>query len=446
MDRITIIQSLLLSNYWYLCPEDQKDTWYWLGVCLSLSTSIGLNDNNQHLKLAPPVRRLWRRIWWVCVLRDRVLAITTRKQLRIREEDISVPLVTIDDCETGPIGTNIAARLGSTLLCDPTTRTALARLFIEKVRLSLYAARVMVQTYTMTSHAVVTSDTVMLYSPRRDLHALSEAVKIHHDLEQWQCSLHSDCVFSPNLSENIADTRVLYVQRAALRIFSLVVSGTLYIPYLRTKIDSPSLDPFLEITVRPYLARMGSEAAGMADILLQHDLVRYLPPLSITYFLPASVRLIAELKHSSHESRGSLEYQLRQCNRILLQLRETWHIADSACAIVEGLISKSGAMRVSDSTAAVFLEQDPPIHQRQPSNLDEQAVMTDIVSTTEELFSHQNGSAGNMVESFPFSTNVFDDVLWSELEPWFWSPTGNPQWMDFEVPGYDTSAFGNSHY
>ena len=293
---------------------------------------------------------------------------------------------------------------------------------------------------------MVTTDTVMLYSPRRDSHALSEAVKIHHDLEQWQSSLHGDCVFAPNLPENTADARVLYVQRAALRIFSLVVSGTLYIPYLRTKINSQSLNPFLENTIRPYLASMGSEAAGMAEILLQHDLVRYLPPLAITYFLPASVRLIAELKRSSHETRGSLEYQLRQCNRVLLQLREIWHIADSACEIVEGLISKSRAMRVSDSTAAIFLDQDQPRSQRQPSDPDDRAVVPDVVSTREEEpFSQQNGSTGNVVENFSLSSNVFDDVLWSELEPWFWSPTGNPQWMDFEVAGYDAPAFGQPY-
>ena len=379
----------------------------------------------------------------MCVLRDRVLAITTRKQLRIREEDISVPLVTLDDCETQPINSSVAARLGSTLLCDGSTRITLARLFIEKVKLSLYAARVVTQTYTMTGHAMVTTDTVMLSSPRRGLHALTEAVKIHHDLEQWQSGLHCDCVFAPSLSENIADTRVLYVQRAALRMFSLVVSATLYIPYLRTKINSPALNPFLENTVRPYLESMGSEAAGMAEILLQHDLVRYLPPLSITYFLPATVKLIAELKRSSHESRGSLEYHYRQCYRALLQLRETWHIADSACAIVEGLLSKSGAMSVSDSTAAVFLDQDQPRNQRQPSDPDDQAMVPDIVSASGEgPSSRQIASASNAVE---LSTNVLDDVLWSELEPWFWSPTGNPQWMDFEVAGYDTSAFGNPY-
>ena len=293
---------------------------------------------------------------------------------------------------------------------------------------------------------MVRNDTVMLYSPRRDSPALSEAVRIHHDLEQWQSGLHSDCFFAPNLADDIAETRVLDVHRAALRILSQVVFATLYIPYLQMKITSPSITPFLENTVRPYLASMGSEASAMAELVLQHNLVEYLPPLSITYFLPASVRLIAELKHSSHGSRGSLEYQLRQCNKVLLQLRETWHIADSACAIVEGLISKSGAMRVSDSTAAVFLEQDQPANQRQPAEPDEQAVMTDIVSTAEELFSHRNGGAGDMVESFPFSTNVFDDVLWSELEPWFWSPTGNPQWMDFEVSGYNTAAFDNPHH
>lgn len=39
-DRIPLMQSLLLGNYWYVSENDQKDPWHWLGVCISLATSV----------------------------------------------------------------------------------------------------------------------------------------------------------------------------------------------------------------------------------------------------------------------------------------------------------------------------------------------------------------------------------------------------------------------
>lgn len=386
----------------------------------------------------------------MCVLRDRTLATTTRKPLRIGEDDINIPLLTLDDFETEPISSCIGAQLGSTLLCNSETRTTLARLCIEKVKLSLYAARVMTQTYTVIGHATVTTDTVMLSWPKRDSHALSEAVKLHHDLEQWQSSLPKDCVFSANLSENVADVRVLHVHRAVLHMFSLITAGVLYYPYLRTRTDSPSLNLFLENTVRPHLEKIGSVASDMAELMLRQDLVRYLPPLAVTFFLPPLVRLIGEIKCSRHGFRDKLEYQFRQCNRAILQLRETWPIADSACVIVEGLLSRAQTAQVPSAISAVFLDQDRP--QDQASTLDtntQSVIPDDLVSTieTETTLPRQDtiSSSGVAVgEGISFPTNVFDEIVWSDLEPWFdqnYSPTGDLLWMDLALMDYGSLDF-----
>lgn len=33
-DRVDLVSSLLLLTYWYETPEDQKDTWHWMGTSL----------------------------------------------------------------------------------------------------------------------------------------------------------------------------------------------------------------------------------------------------------------------------------------------------------------------------------------------------------------------------------------------------------------------------
>lgn len=449
-NRITIIQSLLLLNYWYLCPEDQKDPWHWMGVCLSLGTSIGLNDYGHHLKLPTPARRLWRRLWWMCVLRDRVLATTTRKPLRIREDDINIPFLTLDDFETEPIISRIGALLGSTLLCSSDARITLARLCIEKVKLSLYAARIMTQTYTVVGHKTITTDTVMLSWPRRDSHALSEAVKIHHDLEKWRSSLPEDCVFSADLSANVADARVLHVHRATLHMFWLITAGVLYYPYVRTRTSIPSLNHFLHNNVQTHVQKIGSVASGMAELMLKQDLVRYLPPLAVTFFLPPLVRLIGEIKSSRHGFRDRLESEFRQCNRAILRLRETWPIADSACLIIEGLFSRTQMPEASSATSAVFLDQDQPQDQNSTMDaIDQSVIPDDPVSNieTEITLPRQDtisGSGGMVGEGISFPTNVFEEIVWSDIEPWFdhnYSPTGDLLWVDLALMDYGDSNF-----
>lgn len=36
-DRLALLQALMLMTYWYENPDDEKETWYWLGIALSLA-------------------------------------------------------------------------------------------------------------------------------------------------------------------------------------------------------------------------------------------------------------------------------------------------------------------------------------------------------------------------------------------------------------------------
>ncbi|CAK7235167.1 hypothetical protein SBRCBS47491_009199 [Sporothrix bragantina] len=39
-DRLPLLQAVLLMTYWYDCPENDKDTWYWMGIALGLAQPI----------------------------------------------------------------------------------------------------------------------------------------------------------------------------------------------------------------------------------------------------------------------------------------------------------------------------------------------------------------------------------------------------------------------
>lgn len=79
--------------------NDQKDSWHWLGVSVSLAYSIGMHRDPANRYLSVRYRRMCKRIWWSIYICDRLLALGLRQPMRIRDCDFDVPMVTTDDFE-----------------------------------------------------------------------------------------------------------------------------------------------------------------------------------------------------------------------------------------------------------------------------------------------------------------------------------------------------------
>ncbi|PBP21124.1 fungal specific transcription factor domain-containing protein [Diplocarpon rosae] len=107
VDRISLIQSLLLMTYWYESPDDPKDTWHWMGVAISLGHTIGLHRDPDGSSLQPAKQKLWKRIWFSCLMRDRLVALGMRRPTRIKETDYNVPMLEESDFETDALPAHI---------------------------------------------------------------------------------------------------------------------------------------------------------------------------------------------------------------------------------------------------------------------------------------------------------------------------------------------------
>ena len=78
-------------------PTVAKDSWYWLGISLSLSQAVGFHlDTPGYCKRN---KRLSRRIWWNIFIQDRKLSLGMKYPCRIRDGDYEVPMLTLDDFE-----------------------------------------------------------------------------------------------------------------------------------------------------------------------------------------------------------------------------------------------------------------------------------------------------------------------------------------------------------
>lgn len=92
-----MIQALLLMTFSKQPVSDGKDWWHWLGLAISLSYRTGLNRDSLLTNMSTHKRRLCRRIWWSCFVRDRTLALKERQLARIRLEDCDVPMLCMED-------------------------------------------------------------------------------------------------------------------------------------------------------------------------------------------------------------------------------------------------------------------------------------------------------------------------------------------------------------
>ena len=102
-DKIVLIQSALLIGFWFVDAEDVKQSWYWTGIAISISQTIGLHRDpdakRRNSALSDRQRRSWRNIWWSCAARDSWLAFGMGRPVRINAQDCDCPMPTVQDAK-----------------------------------------------------------------------------------------------------------------------------------------------------------------------------------------------------------------------------------------------------------------------------------------------------------------------------------------------------------
>ncbi|KAL6363042.1 hypothetical protein LRP88_02443 [Fusarium phalaenopsidis] len=96
-DRSNIASALSLMGFWWNGPDDQKDSWYWLGCATTFAQSINMHRSMARSEFSQETRSLWRRIWWSIYSRDRHTAACLGRPCRIRDEDCDIEPLTEDD-------------------------------------------------------------------------------------------------------------------------------------------------------------------------------------------------------------------------------------------------------------------------------------------------------------------------------------------------------------
>lgn len=364
---MSLVQALLLLTYYYETPDDQKDTWHWMGVATSVAHTIGLHRNPDNTNLDSKRVKLWKRIWWSTYMRDRLIALGMRRPTRIKSEDFDVPMLTLSDFEIAAVPESITCIPADCRVArDVGMQRQLAIMCIEKARLCLCISHVLSKQYCVlnNNHGLQNDRTTMMLLPKKLDPATSEVKVCDEELQKWVYELPDEAKYTDKPSGEAS----LDLNRSLLHMVFFTTLSALHRPQVlpnsqggpasaptKTNVESDVLD-----VSRRNVRRAASAITSIAQRLDAAGLVKYLPTTGVTVLLPAIIIHLLDIKAPEEETRRSSLRGFCQCMAVMGKLRDLYAAADYSVAFLEAAIRKAGIH------VAPVAPQSAPTHKHSP--------------------------------------------------------------------------------
>jgi hypothetical protein len=289
--------------------------------------------------------RLWRRLWWTCVSRDRLTSITTRKPMQISDEAINLPVLKFKDFDTLPYTTNIPLLRESTLVTDCVAKVMLADMFMSKIDILLVIGRIIRHLYFLQGFAGSTADWAMFYVPRRKRNLDSDCIcRLQDELHNWSNKLNTYCQMDyhdDDLEENIV--KMKRTHRAVLKMLQAMAQEALHRPQIFSMPQSPAVSN-TDTPVYKSWASARQAASDISNILQtfrEEDMLKYLPPLSVGCAVASAVWFLVEIRLEKKSPADLPSHQFHECFRSLQKLQDVWPIAKGACSMLNQMVANN---------------------------------------------------------------------------------------------------------
>lgn len=417
-DRVAIVQALLLMTYWYETPDDQKDTWHWMGVAISLAHTIGLHRNPLQSTMDVRKQKLWKRIWWSCFMRDRLVALGMRRPTRIKDEDYDVPMLTMDDFEIMPLAAdNSTISTECRMIREVSMQRDLAFLCIAKAKLCLCISHVLSAQYSVlvrdqgmaVGQEGSTRSSVMLFPKKLDQ---TDEVKIcDSELADWIQSLPAPCLYKAPTTEEIENGgSTVIVQRALLHMCYYATLSALHRPQVLPSAETASLQKCRELqdVSRRKVREASREITRMSQCIHKLNLTGYLPTTGVTVLLPAIIIHLLDIKSFSDSTREEALQGFCQCMQVLEKLRDNYAAADFATQFLEAAIRKADIDVNSHQKSTA--KADSVFKVPQPKHMVQSVSHLVDVGRTARLTPPPDSSNNNAAFSIPAQTHAADSI------------------------------------
>ncbi|KAK5203331.1 hypothetical protein LTR41_010974 [Exophiala xenobiotica] len=386
--NVVLVQCLLLLSLWSERPDGNKEAWYWAGIAICVAQTNGLHRNPDDLQVSPTVKRLRKRVFWCCFLRDRLMSLAIGRPMRIRDDEFDVPPLTLQDFETeiafhqpNVLQDGQRARDGH-IPWDGTTAEQLAEIVMAKIKLCTTVGTIISTQYSMlekstrfSKGAAGSFSSVMLFpSPSRPSRMTNddedgslqrfeaELAAWHHalprPLQLPQLQTYSGAARKGHLVVSIGQA-LKEDQQSEPRQCMLLQCALLHMLYHGA----------VSILHRPWSNLAPSRAKISAAAIEMANIFTFLNAQGLTSFLPTNVIpmlmasitsnavLIQSTVHKVGTGGDSMEQNLRDVERardhvsellVSLTYRKVYISSDSVWAFVEAFLARLG-LRIIDS-------------------------------------------------------------------------------------------------
>jgi hypothetical protein len=369
-DRLVLVQALLLMTYWYETPDDQKDTWHWMGVAISLAHTIGLHRNPVTGNAPVEKHKLWKRIWWSCFMRDRLIALGMRRPTRIKDEDFDVPMLEPGDFEIQVLSEdNQVLPASCTMIRDVTMQRELAQMCIQKAKLCVCISHVLKAQYSVFNresnpsdtvgnspeNSVPNSETTMMLYPNKAVDNTASVISVDKELDSWLEGLPVECRRQVVLPAEIQNGRsTVATQRCLLHMVYHTTVSALHRPrYFHN--NSSTTQQAVE-TSRNRVLEAAKATTDIATEMHHMGLDRYLPTTGVTVMIPAMIIHLLKLRSPILEDRMKARENYTKCMKVMNRLQEVYAAADFATGFLEAALYKSAGGATVPPSAAMAVE------------------------------------------------------------------------------------------
>lgn len=337
-DQVAVLQSLLLMSWWYGRWDQRRHTWHWTGLALSVALNLGLHREPSPRCGSNATRGFRRRLWWSLYIRDRLLALGTRRPMRIRDDDFDVAMLTLEDfdiqslCEFGH---------GQPPTTDVEEHTCMALICIELAKLSICIGHVLSLRYTTLRTERDVPYTMMVVPKCDGDRTANELEECDREINEWfQAS-------GPNIRREGPRTApdgmhsCAEVHWAMLNMLHLTLVNVLH----RTQALQPLSDT-AEAEVMQKASRSKVKAAAcnvtkLACTILRRDQARFLGPPGITALVAACLSHMLDIRSGEEDVRDAGIFRFYQTMQVLQSLRGIYASADSAVAFLVSTIRRA---------------------------------------------------------------------------------------------------------
>ncbi|KAK5462949.1 hypothetical protein LTS15_002661 [Exophiala xenobiotica] len=338
LDGTAVVQTLLLMSSWHSKWNAWRDTWHWAGLALLVAQNMGLHREPTSACGSDKEQRCRRRLWWSLYIRDRMLALGTRRPMRIRDDDFNVAMLTLEDFDIQPL---TEGNHGRPITPDAKELRRTALMCIELAKLCVCIGHALSSQYTTLSTEPNISHTMMVV-PKGDRPCASDLRKCDDEIGEWFQGLTPDLYTSGSQTPHAGAQSCSDLHWAMLNLAHLTLINVLH----RTQALQPTRDTAEAQAVRRSSRSKVKDSARkvtkIAQALLRRGQVRFLGLNGITAMLAACLSHLVDIRSQDGDVQDASVFRFYQNMQVLQSMQTMYSTADSAVSFLTSVIGKAG--------------------------------------------------------------------------------------------------------